>query len=116
MSSNIQIQRICEFCKNEFTARTTVTKYCQHRCASMAYKARTRNTKIKISNKEITQAISIPIAKIQAKDFLSIDDACKLLGVSRWTVSRAIKEKRLKAVNLGKRIVIKRTEIDRLFS
>jgi len=82
----------------------------------MAYKARTRNTKIKISNKEIKQAVSIPIAKIQAKDFLSIDDACKLLGVSRWTVSRAIKEKRLKAVNFGKRIVIKRTEIDRLFS
>jgi len=65
---------------------------------------------------EMTQAVSIPIARLQTKDFLSIDDACKLLGVSRWTVSRAIKEKRLKAVNLGKRIVIKRTEIDRLFS
>jgi len=82
----------------------------------MAYKARTRNTKIKASNIEMTQSISIPIARLQAKDFLSIDDASKLLGVSRWTVSRAIKEKRLKAVNLGKRIVIKRTEIDRLFS
>lgn len=116
MSSNIQIQRICEFCGNEFTARTTVTKYCAHVCASSAYKARTRNTKIKISSKETAQAVSIPIAKIQAKDFLSIDDACKLLGVSRWTLSRAIKEKRLKAVNLRKRIVIKRTEVDRLFS
>jgi excisionase family DNA binding protein len=82
----------------------------------MAYKARTRDTKIKISNKEMTQTVSIPITKIQAKDFLSIDDACKLLGVSRWTLSRAIKDKRLKAVYLGKRIVIKRTEIDRLFS
>jgi excisionase family DNA binding protein len=82
----------------------------------MAYKARTRGTKIKISNIEMTQAVSIPIARLQAKDFLSIEDTCKLLGVSRWTVSRAIKEKRLKAVNLGKRIVIKRTEIDRLFS
>ena len=116
MSSNIQIQRICEFCGNEFTARTTVTKYCSHPCASMAYKARTRNTKIKVSNIKMTQSVSIPIARLQAKDFLSIDDACKLLGVSRWTLSRAIKEKRLKAVNLGKRIVIKRTEIDRLFS
>ncbi len=64
----------------------------------------------------MTQSVSIPIARLQAKDFLSIDDVCKLLGVSRWTVSRAIKEKRLKAVNLGKRIVIKRTEIDRMFS
>ncbi len=116
MSSNIKIQRICDYCGNEFTARTTVTKYCQHRCASMAYKARTRSKKIKVSNTEMTKAVSIPIAKIQAKDFLSIDDTCRLLGVSRWTISRAIKENRLKAVNLGKRIVIKRTEIDHLFS
>lgn len=116
MSSNIKIQRICDYCGNEFTARTTVTKYCQQRCASMAYKARTRNKKIKVSNTEMTKGVSITIAKIQARDFLSIDDTCKLLGVSRWTVSRAIKEKRLRAVNLGKRIVIKRTEIDRLFS
>ncbi len=82
----------------------------------MAYKTRTRNGNIKVSNAEIEKSVSIPIAKIQAKDFLSIDDACKLLGVSRWTVSRAIKERRLKVVNLGKRIVIKRTEIDTLFS
>ncbi len=82
----------------------------------MAYKARTRNAKIKVSNTKMTQSVSIPIARLQAKDFLSIDDTCKLLGVSRWTVSRAIKEKRLKVVNLGKRIVIKRTEIDRMFS
>ena len=116
MSSNIQIQRICDYCQKEFTARTTVTKYCQHRCAALAYKARMRNTKVKTSNKEVAQSVSIPIAKIQAKDFLSVEDACKLLGVSRWTISRAIREKRLKAVNLGKRLVIKRTEIDRLFS
>lgn len=82
----------------------------------MSYKVRMRNKKIAVSNQETVQSNSIPIAKIQAKDFLSIDDACKLLGVSRWTVSRAIKEKRLKAVNLGKKIVIKRAEIDGLFS
>lgn len=116
MSSNIRLQRICEFCGIEFTARTTVTKFCKQRCAATAYKARTRKKKIVISNQETTQSISIPITKIQAKEFLSINDACKLLGVSRWTISRAIKEKRLKAVNLGKRIVIKRTDIDRLFS
>jgi excisionase family DNA binding protein len=116
MSSNIRIQRICEFCGNNFTARTTVTKCCSHDCASKAYKARKRNTKNKIIKEEIIQTITIPIIKIQSKDFLSIDDTCKLLGVSRWTISRAIKERRLKAVNLGKRVLIKRSEIDRLFS
>ena len=116
MSSNILIQRICEFCGNEFTARTTVTKYCQHRCASNAYKARTRNSKIEKSNIETAKSVSIPIAVIQAKDFLRVEEVCGLLGISRSTVNRAIKENRLKAVRFGKRIVIKRTEIDSLFS
>ncbi len=28
MSSNIKLQRICQHCGNEFTAKTTVTQYC----------------------------------------------------------------------------------------
>ena len=116
MSSNISIQRICEFCGNEFTARTTVTKYCQHRCASMAYKARTRNSNIKRSNFETAKSVSIPIAAVQAKDFLKVEEVCGLLGISRSTVSRAIKENRLRAIRFGRRIIIKRTDIDGLFS
>ncbi len=116
MSSNILVQRICDFCGNEFTARTTVTKFCQHRCASMAYKARTRNSKVKKSNFETEKSVSIPIAKLQAKDFLKIEEVCGLLGISRSTVSRAIKENRLKAVRFGRRVIIKRSEIDRIFS
>jgi excisionase family DNA binding protein len=116
MSSNIEITRICQFCANEFTARTTVTKYCSHRCASMAYKARQRGNDIVRSNQETTETISAPIIELQAKDFLSVSDASELLGLSRWTLSRAINDGRLNIVRFGKRIVIKRTEIDRLFS
>ncbi len=116
MSSNIEITRICQFCDNEFTARTTVTKYCSHRCASLAYKARQRGKDIAKSNRETAEIISAPIIELQAKDFLSVSDASELLGVSRWTLSRAINDGRLNAVRFGKRIVIKRTEIDRLFS
>ncbi len=116
MSSNIRISRICDYCGNEFIARTTVTKTCGDRCASRLYKARKRGEQIERSNKETVQTISTKIIEVQNRDFLSIQDTCKLLGVSRWTVSRAIQDKRLKAVNLGKRIVIKRTDIDHLFS
>ena len=52
MSSNIQVQRICQYCSNEFTARTTTTLYCSHKCNSAAYKARLRDTKIEESNKQ----------------------------------------------------------------
>ena len=53
MSSNIRVQRICQFCGKEFTARTTVTKYCSDVCAKRAYKARKRTEKVEISNNAI---------------------------------------------------------------
>lgn len=76
---------------------------------SYAYKERNRNTNVKNSNVEMTKAVSIPIVKIHAKDCSSISDACNLLGASRWTVSRAIKEKRLEAVNLHKKMSIRQS-------
>ena len=45
MSSNIAIQRICQHCGKEFTARTTVTQYCSDDCAKRAYKARIKAAK-----------------------------------------------------------------------
>ncbi|HRH40112.1 MAG TPA: helix-turn-helix domain-containing protein [Pyrinomonadaceae bacterium] len=116
MSSNIFIKRICQYCDTEFTARTTVTKYCSHKCASRAYKDRKRGIEIKKSNEETEEALVAPILKIQTKDFLSVDEAAKLLGISRWTLSRAIQDKRLKAARFGDRIIIKRTDIDSLFT
>ena len=63
MSSNIEIIRICEYCHNEFIAKTTVTRYCCHKCNSRAYKERVKSKKIKRSNEETyntkTQAIEI---------------------------------------------------------
>lgn len=115
MSSNIYISRICQFCETEFTARTTVTKYCSHRCASRAYKARQRGKDIERSNIERAETLAAPIIKIQTKDYLSVDETAKLLGISRWTLGRAIQDNRLKAVRFGKRIIIKRTDVDSLF-
>lgn len=116
MSSNIEVTRICQFCSSSFTAKTTVTKYCSHRCASRAYKARQRGNDVAKSNEETAVKISAPIVELQTKDFLSVSDASALLGVSRWTLSRAISSGRLNIVRFGKRIVIKRSEIDRMFS
>ena len=61
MSSNIQITRVCQFCNSEFTAKTTVTKYCSHRCASSSYKARTRNQNIVQSNALTVQTLSASV-------------------------------------------------------
>ena len=85
MSSKIEVQRICQHCGNEFTARTTVTRFCSHRCASAAHKQKVRAGKVEQSNKQ-TQ----PIEELKAKAFLSIADTCKLIGISRRTVYRMI--------------------------
>lgn len=47
---------------------------------------------------------------------MNIFEAAKLLGVSRWTLARAIKDERLPVARLGRRVVIKRADIDKLFS
>lgn len=65
---------------------------------------------------ETVQIISVKQTEIQAKDFLTINEASKLLNVSRWTISRAIAADRLKAVRMGKRVIIRRKDIDQLFT
>jgi excisionase family DNA binding protein len=65
---------------------------------------------------ETVQTLSAPIVELQAKEFLSVAEACRLLNVSRWTLARAIDDGRLNVVRLGRRIVIKRTDIDLLFN
>tara|TARA_R110002096_G_C14196168_1_gene688430 strand:- start:16 stop:372 length:357 start_codon:yes stop_codon:yes gene_type:complete len=115
MSSNIRIQRICQFCNNEFTAKTTVTQYCSDVCAKRAYKQRKKQENIKASIKETRRIITLPIEQLKAKEFLTIAEACKLLSVSRWTIWRRIKSNEIKASKIGSRTIIKRTEIDKLF-
>lgn len=42
MSSNIKVERICEWCGKKFIAQTTVTRFCSKRCAEHSYKERLR--------------------------------------------------------------------------
>ncbi|GET28779.1 helix-turn-helix domain-containing protein [Prolixibacter sp. SD074] len=116
MSSNIQVQRICQHCGKEFTAKTTVTKYCSDLCAKRAYKARIKAAKVEATNKETRQIKARPMEELKAKEYLTITETCQLLSVSRWTIWRAIKNNDLKAGNIGRRKLIKRSDIDKLIN
>lgn len=61
------------------------------------------------------QRIEYQEEQLGSKDFLSIDETCKLLGASRMTIYRQIKSGTIKAAKLGRRTIIRRTEIDKLF-
>jgi hypothetical protein len=46
MSSNMRILKICESCRVEFVAKTTVTQCCSDACAKRLYKIKKRNEAI----------------------------------------------------------------------
>ncbi len=115
MSSNIEIAKICELCGAEFTARTTKTLFCSHKCSSRAYKIRKREGKVAEVQKEVEAIKAKPITDIKAKEYLSITETCTLVGVSRWTIWRCIQQGELRFVKLGRRVIIRRVDIERLF-
>jgi excisionase family DNA binding protein len=116
MSSNIKIQRICQHCGKEFTARTTVTQYCGDDCAKRAYKVRQRATKVETSNTETQLIKAKPFEQIKAKEYLTVRDVATLLNSSIRTAYRLIEQGNIKAVNISQRkTLVKRSEIDKLF-
>ena len=114
MSSKIEVQRICQHCGKEFTARTTVTRFCSHKCASAAHKQKVRAGKVEQSNKQTQQIKTQPIEELKAKAFLSISDTCKLIGISRRTVYRMIERNELIIGKAGKRTIIKRSDLEQV--
>ena len=116
MSSNIQVQRICQHCGKEFTARTTVTQYCSDTCSKRAYKARLRAGKVEQSNKETQRIKNQPIEELKAREFLTVTQVSKLIGCSRQNVYNLINTGKLKATNiLLKKTIVKRSDLDKLF-
>lgn len=116
MSTNIKIKRICEFCQNEFIAKTTKTQYCSLKCSSRAYKARTRQSKIDQSNKQTEIAKNPVLESVRVKDFLSIKQAGLLFGISRSTIYRLVSRGHLDIGKFGKRTVIRRCDLDSFFA
>ena len=116
MSSNIEVKRICQHCGIEFTARTTVTKYCGHLCAKRASKPKVRAGKIEESNKETQRIKNQPMEELKAKEFLTVREVARLLNCTVRSTYYNIENGTIKAVNLGQRITrVKRSDIAKIF-
>lgn len=48
MSSNMQIKKVCEYCKQIFMAQKTTTRYCCHTCNQKGYKQIAREQKMNV--------------------------------------------------------------------
>ena len=116
MSSKIQLQRVCQHCGKDFTARTTSTRYCSHKCNGAAYKAKQMDYKVEESNKETQRIKTQPIEVLKAKEFLKVRDVATLLNCSVRSVYYQIENGNIKALNLGQKLTrVKRSDLDNLF-
>jgi len=104
MSSNIEIQKVCEFCGKDFIARTTVTRYCSNRCSSLAYKDRVRQEKVGKVKAETVRIKNKDMETVKAKEFLTVSDVAALVGCSRRTAYRLISKQIIPSTNLGERL------------
>lgn len=117
MSSNIRVNKICQYCGKEFEAKTTVTKTCSDPCAKMLYKQKQRALKLQGAKEETEKIKAKPIEAIKAKEFLTVREVAALLTCSVRSVYYHIETGNIKAVNLAQRITrVKRSEIDKLFN
>ena len=53
---------------------------------------------------------------LQSKNYLCVQDAAELIGVSRWTINRMIKRGDLIIHKFGRKKIIERSQIDKLFN
>ena len=113
MSSNIRIERICEWCGNRFMAQTTVTRFCSKRCSEHSYKERMRQKKMALSNQETSQCN--PDRKSQDKDFLTPTETAQYLGVCRTYIYDSINRGKIKVTRIGRKTLISKADILAMF-
>ncbi|NRF37387.1 helix-turn-helix domain-containing protein [Pedobacter foliorum] len=116
MSSNLSIKRICEYCRNTFTAKTTVTRYCSLKCNSRHGKQKIREQKIKVSEVEVQSTIATSGTSLApVAEFLTVKEVSKLVNLCTRTIYSLIYSGKIKAVRLSARkIIIKRKEVDKI--
>lgn len=123
MSSNMAIPKTCTYCGKAYIAKTTLTRYCCLKCNSSHYKQKAKEEKIQnslIRQRQTMQSLqTLPTSNYTSlvnKSYLCIQDAAQLIGVSRWTINRMIKRGDLLTSKFGRKKIIERSQIDKLFN
>ena len=113
MASNIDIQKKCEWCGKLFIAHKTTTRCCSHRCANLVYKERTRQKRVS----EFQTMVNQQIEKEDCidKDFFTPSEAAKYIGISRATFYRYLETNLIKSVQLKRKTIIRKRDIEALF-
>ena len=114
MSTNITVQKVCEFCGQKLTAKTLFTRYCSKQCNSRHYKQLAKEEKAKLLNAQLNATVSIPTETLASttQDYFEIKEAAQLMRISTRTLFRLIEKKKLKKKKLLSRTVILKEDIN----
>lgn len=117
----MKVAKKCKYCGNQFMAQTLKTQFCSIQCNSKHYKIRQKKInklnqlKPPIQKEEIIP-YDIQLSSIKAKELLCINDVMILLGVSRSSVYRLIKNNYLKATKFGSKVIIRKKDLKKLIN
>ena len=112
-TSKFRVLRTCEFCGKEFYAQKVSTRYCSKRCNELAYKQRRRQRQISEAEARVLQK---PIEEVGNKEFLSLQDASVLFGITKRSVYNLIYNGVLQAFKFSSRMTfVRKADIEIMF-
>lgn len=130
MPSNIRVKRVCEFCKIEFIAQKTTTRFCSKKCATDLARQAIRQAKIQSSDEKTEklktqskseQTLSFikvstrqreTLNQVQEREFLNVKQVSMLLGVSRATLYNMVARGQIPLFKIGTRSIFKRQDLE----
>lgn len=115
--SKLKIPKICEYCGKPFEAKTVITRFCSSTCGNKSGKEKKREAKEVVHKQSILEQSADRIAQMQTRPYISITEATILFGISKNTIHRLIKAKKVPAVNLGQRLTrVSRIHLEAMFT
>jgi excisionase family DNA binding protein len=115
--SKLKIPKLCEFCEVPFEAKTVTTRFCSVSCNNKALKRLKKLVKELEAKQTLLEKAATKIADIQTRPYISVSEAVALFGISKDTIHRLIKNKRISAYNAGQRLTrVSKVDIEQMFT
>jgi excisionase family DNA binding protein len=109
--AKVKIQKTCKWCGKIFYGFNLSGMYCSHDCSTRARNARIRSKKAEEKQKLDTLETNELYTGTVTKQYLTVSDTAKLLGVSRPTIYSYLNQRILTPLLLGKRMYIRKAEV-----
>ena len=103
-------QKVCPICGKTFTPKTITSVYCSRPCSKKAFKQKKAQQEKDEKLKAIVGAIP------SQRQYLSVQEAIAVFGISKSTLYRLIRFGQIPTINLGARLIrIDRQKLESLF-